>query len=267
MIVELREDFRRAWPDPFVAVQGVRGEVYRDKEGRTTQRFEFEGEPYFLKLHRGVGWAEILKNLLQLRLPVLGAEDEWRAIDFLHRHGVGTMNAVAYGKRGLNPARLLSFLVTEELQGVVSLEDYCEPWPQRPPAMAEKRLLIRYVANMARTMHEQGMNHRDFYLCHILLAADWDRQSIPPLYLIDLHRAQIRSRVPRRWLVKDLGALCFSAADIGLTRRDLLRFIRAYTGMPLREALADHKLWSQVCRRAVKLYRRDFGRDPELPLC
>ncbi len=266
MTLVLREDFRRAWPQPFEAVQQVQGEIYRDKEGRTTQRFIFEDKPYFLKLHRGVGWGEIVKNLSQLRLPVVGAENEWRAIDFLHHHGIGTMTCVAHGKRGLNPARQLSFLVTEELRDMVSLEDYCAPWPQQPPSPVEKRLLIRRVAQIAGDMHRQGMNHRDFYLCHLLMPDNWDKCSAPSLYLIDLHRAQIRRRTPQRWQVKDLGALYFSAADIGLSRRDVLRFIRRYTGLPLRQALADQQLWSQVCRRAVKLYRRDFGADPDLPL-
>lgn len=266
MILFLREDFERAWPDPFQAVQQVRGEVFRDKEGRTTQRFEFNGSPYFLKLHRGVGWGEIFKNLVQLRLPILGAENEWRAIEFLHQHGVATMTCVGYGKRGLNPARQLSFLVTEELQDIVSLEDYCAPWRQCPPAYGEKRRLIEAVARVAATMHGEGMNHRDFYLCHFLMPVSWDRQSLPLLYLIDLHRAQIRGHTPRRWQVKDLGALYFSALDIGLEYRDVLRFVRHYTGLPLRKALADRQLWSQVCARAGKLYRRDFGVDPNLPL-
>ncbi len=266
MSLFLREDFRRAWADPFAAVQQVSGEVFRDKEGRTTQRFIFEGKPYFLKLHRGVGWGEIIKNLFQLRLPVLGAENEWRAIGFLHQHGVDTMTCVAYGKRGLNPARQLSFLVTEELQRVVSLEDYCANWSMSRPGYREKRLLIESVARVAATMHGEGMNHRDFYLCHFLMPLSWDLASMPRLYLIDLHRAQIRDRLPRRWQVKDLGALYFSAVDIGLSYRDVLRFVRHYTRLPLRQALADQRLWSQVCARAGKLYRRDFGVDPKLPL-
>ncbi len=266
MTLYLRDDFQRAWPDPFAAVQRVQGEVYRDKEGRTTQRFLFEGKPYFLKLHRGVGWAEIIKNLAQLRLPILGAKNEWLAIEFLHQHGVDTMHCVGYGKRGLNPAQQLSFLITEELEAVVSLEDYCARWPRSAPDYREKRLLIEAVARVAAIMHGQGMNHRDFYLCHFLMPVSWDRTSAPLLYLIDLHRAQIRDHTPRRWQVKDLGALYFSALDIGLGYRDVLRFVRRYTGLPLREALADRRLWSQVCARAGKLYRRDFGVDPNLPL-
>lgn len=265
-MLELREDFARAWPRPFEAVQQVRGDVYRDKEGRTTQRFVFENNPYFLKLHRGVGWWEILKNLLQLRLPVLGAENEWRAIALLHSVGLGTMTCVGYGKRGWNPARQLSFILTEELSGVESLEDVCARWPERPPRFAARRRLIEAVANLARRMHGHGMNHRDFYLCHILLDEVWDGRSQPALYLIDLHRAQLRRQVPRRWLVKDLGSLYFSALDIGLTPRDVLCFLRAYSGQPLRQVLADRVFWSQVCRRAVTLYQRDFGRQPVLPL-
>jgi heptose I phosphotransferase len=266
MILELRDDFHKAWPQPFDAVQQVDGEVYRDKEGRTTQRFVFAGEPYFLKVHRGVGWGEIIKNLVQLRLPVIGAENEWRAIEFLHRLGVGTMTCVGYGKRGLNPARQLSFLLTEELRDMVSLEDYCAPWAEQAPDTHEKRLLLNGVASIAATMHNAGMNHRDFYLCHFLMPENWDQTSAPQLHLIDLHRAEIRGQTPQRWRVKDLGALYFSAADIGLSRRDVLRFLRIYTGLPLREALADQTFWSQVCRRALKLYERDFGVTPRLPL-
>jgi len=264
--LHLRDDFRRAWPDPFAAVQAVQGEVYRAKEGRTTQRFLFEGEPYFLKLHRGVGWGEIFKNLLQLRAPVVGARNEWRAIELLHRLDVGTMTAVAYGARGLNPATQLSFLVTEELQQMVSLEDFCRPWPQQPPPLRQRRLLVREVARLARTMHGNGMNHRDFYLCHLLMRDDWDGAAAPRLYLIDLHRAQIHRRTPRRWVIKDLASLYFSAADVGLSQRDVLRFLSAYGGRPLRETLGDAGLWRRVMARARQLYRRDFGRDPHFPM-
>src|SRR6056297_2975140 len=61
---------RRAPPDT----------VYRDREGRRTLRVCLPEGDFFLKLHRGVGWREILKNLARGRLPVLGAADEWRAL-------------------------------------------------------------------------------------------------------------------------------------------------------------------------------------------
>ena len=71
-------------------------QVYRDREGRKTLRLELAGRPYFLKLHRGVGWREIGKNLLQGRLPVIGAGTEYRAIRALERAGVDTLSIAAF---------------------------------------------------------------------------------------------------------------------------------------------------------------------------
>ena len=75
------EPFASLWSglDPFVAVEALKGEVFRELEARRTLRIEVAGQGYFVKIHRGVGWKEILKNLLSLRLPVLGAGNEWRA--------------------------------------------------------------------------------------------------------------------------------------------------------------------------------------------
>jgi hypothetical protein len=47
------------------------------------------------------------------------------------------------------------------------------------------------------------------------------------------------ARTPRRWRDKDLAALYFSVLDIGLTQRDLLRFLVAYFVRPLRLLLRE----------------------------
>lgn len=269
-VLYLREELQRAWAgcDPFAAVTALRGTVYRDKEGRRTLRFELGDRHYFLKLHQGVGWGEILKNLLQLRWPVLGATQEYRAIARLGELRLDTLSVAGFGRRGWNPARQLSFLITDELTGVVSLEDFCRDWRRDPPTAATKRRLIERVAGVARTLHRGGVNHRDFYLCHFMLETDAAGVASVRrgrLYLMDLHRAQIRPRVPRRWLVKDLGGLYYSALDLGLTRRDVLRFLRHYCGS-LRSAQArDRRLWRAVRRSAGRIYRRDSGREPLWP--
>jgi len=237
-------------------VFAIRGEVFREPPGagRRTLRFELGGVGYFLKLHWGVGWREIFKNLFSLRLPVLGARNEWLAIQRLEQLAVETMQLAGYGEEGLNPARRRSFVITRELADTVSLEDYCVDWVTRPPDPALKRSLIRRVAEMTARLHAHGMNHRDLYICHFLLQMPWSGPQQPlHLYLIDLHRVQIRAAIPRRWRVKDLAALYFSALHIGLSRRDLYRFIRCYTGAPLATALGDDDtLWRDVEQRALK---------------
>ena len=256
----LAEPFKTLWQgkDAFAEVEKLDGQVYRELEGRRTLRTEVAGRGYFVKIHRGIGWGEIVKNLLTAKAPVLGAGQEWTAIRRLTEAGVPTMTAVAFGERGLNPAAQHSFIVTEELAPTVSLEDFSLDWRSNPPAPRLKRALIRRVAEMVGAMHRAGVNHRDCYICHFLLHTDKTVSADDfRLSLIDLHRAQTRARVPRRWRDKDLAALYFSALDIGLTRRDLLRFLKDYFRRPLRDTLRDEaRLLGWLERKAAKLYAR-----------
>ena len=250
-----RELFPETEPGQLCALDG---EVFKRIQNRRTFRIERSGRGFFVKCHQGVGWREILKNILVFKPPVLGAMNEWLAIQRLHELGVETMLPVAVGTRGINPARQESILVTEELNGCTSLEDYCRDWTRNPPHPVHKRRLIRRLAQIARTLHHNGVNHRDFYLCHFLMAQPWNgSEDDLHLYLIDLHRVQRRTRTPQRWVVKDVGSLWFSAReiDLPLSRRDLLRFVRWYCDAPLRDALSsERRFWSKVKRRADALY-------------
>lgn len=263
MTLFLREDFARAWQgrDPFAEVDALQGQVYRNVKGRRTLQFHFEGRAYFAKIHHGTGWGEIFKNLLALRLPILGAENEWQAIARLQELGVATMTTVACGSRGWNPARRMSFIVTEALEHTISLEDYCARWVQQRPALARKWQLLDALARISRTLHRHGICHRDYYLCHFLLhdEAAFSAGAVPEprLSLIDLHRALINTHLPQRWVIKDVAGLYFSALHVGLNRHDFLRFVREYSGKPLREALAsDGEFWNEVHRKAMQLDKK-----------
>jgi len=71
-------------------------------------------------------------------------------------------------------------------------------------------------------MHENGANHRDYYLCHFLLDLPENDLNQMKLYMIDLHRMQLRRKTPLRWTVKDIAGLYFSSMDIGIKRGDSL---------------------------------------------
>lgn len=264
MKVVLRDEFAERWTesDVFDQVQKIQGPPVRAKEGRRTLRFELAGKHYYLKHHRGVGWGEICKSWLSLRAPVTSARNEWEALNLLRQLGVETLEPLAYGIRGRNPARLESFVITRELTGTIPLEDLVKRWPHQPPSFKQRSALIKAVAATTRVMHKNGINHRDLYLCHFLLRCDSDPLQ-PVLHIIDLHRAQCRKRVPTRWLVKDLGSIYFSSLDIGLSRHDVLRFLRFYFRKPLRAILAEESaVLNRVRQRAMQLYLRDFGKRP-----
>lgn len=254
--VKLNPVFNNFWRKEaiFSEVFNTQGKIYRHEKNRKTLRFEIDANGYFIKLHQGVGWKEIFKNLLQGRWPVLGAQREWQAIQRLKQIGVPTMDLLGYGQRGWNPAKLESFVVTAELMNTISLEDYCKDWSSRAPSVKLKRMLITEVARIAHLVHSNGINHRDFYICHFLL--DKNITDLK-LYLIDLHRMQFRRNTPRRWLVKDIAGLYFSSMDLGLTKRDLLWFMKHYTQQALAITIRDDlDFWCQVAAKANKLYSK-----------
>lgn len=258
----LSEDLAKDLPkgDSFQSLQAMEGKVYRDVQGRKTLQFVLAGKSYFIKNHFGVGWREIFKNLVQLRLPILGAENEWRAISKLKSLGLATMTSMAYGSRGWNPARRQSLIVTEDLANTVSLEDYCKEWSENPPDFALKQKLLCKLASISRTLHRGGVCHRDFYLCHFLLPRDCldaNSDQAFELYIIDLHRALIKNSLGLRWIIKDVSGLFYSAMDIGLTQRDYFRFIRSYDDTSLRDALAQNgEFWNSVNTRAKAMHKK-----------
>ncbi len=234
----------------FDQLMALDGECFRHLEGRKTARIRLGDKYYFIKQHRGVGYREIFKNLSQLRLPVVSARNEWLAIQKLQSLGIDVPHVAGYGERGINPATRESFILMEELAPVVSLETLCADWKNARPSFKLKQQLLTETAHIARTLHENGINHRDFYICHLLLSPSQQ------LFLIDLHRAQIRKTVPERWKIKDLAGLYFSSKEAGLTQKDRLRFMKHYRKKPLRDILRhENDFWKKVKTRGDDLYR------------
>ncbi|MBV1875902.1 MAG: lipopolysaccharide core heptose(I) kinase RfaP [Cycloclasticus sp.] len=257
MKFDVTNEFKKDWGGgpTFDELMALEGEMYRQVARRKTFKFNLNDNEYFAKVHKGVGWNEIFKNLLQGRKPVVSAANEYEAINLLKKLDVKTMTLAAYGHRGFNMAELESFVITESLEPAISLEDFCVDWSTNKPPLKLKRALIKRVAKITRCLHENGINHRDLYICHFLLK-EGDLDSLKDindvqLYLIDLHRVQIRSQIPIRWQVKDLAALYFSSMDIGLSRQDLFYFIHHYTGNRVSKELAvNSELWVEVKRKA-----------------
>jgi hypothetical protein len=75
------------------------------------------------------------------------------------------------------------------------------------------------------------VNHQDFYLGHFFIPAEQPLEGEPRLFLVDLQRLERRRAVPRRYVVKDLAQLLYSADQFPqLSRTDKLRFLRFYLG-------------------------------------
>lgn len=251
----LKEPFLTLWEgkDSFEEIEKIQGEVARALETRETLRFEINGKGFYLKHHRGTTVGEVVKNLIQLRLPVFGADREWNAINRLKDLGVDTMEGLAFGQKGWNPIRRNSFIITKDLAPVIELSKYCENWLKEPPPFDVKKMLIHRVATMTRKMHQGGINHRDCYLCHFLLSLPFDgKEENLKLSIIDLHRSQMRKHVPQRWRDKDLIGLYFSSMDIGLSQKDIYRFLKVYFQAPLKVIFEKEKKLLVVARKKAE---------------
>ena len=279
-MINLRDDVKALFPEQDAeAFLAIDGEVVKHVvASRRIIRFERGGRHFFMKQHYGVGWTEIFKNLFQFKLPVIGAEQEKSAIKAFGQPGVEieTATLAGWGKAGRNPSKQRSFIITDALFNTQDLETYLPELARhadRKAALRLKRAILNKVGDIARRLHSNGMNHRDFYLCHFRIQLPDTGLPDPTdlhIYLMDLHRVQIRDEVPHRWVVKDMAGLLFSALydahDLPLTRGDILRVIESYTGLAWREALVQHEaLWRDVIKRIRWTYQHDHARLPVLP--
>ena len=149
----LDDFFQRQWlgKDPFAEVENLDGKVFRNIKNRRTLKFSLDGKSFFLKHHRGVGWREIFKNLFSLKLPVIGAGNEFRAIRKLEALQIKTMHCSAYGERGFNPAARDSFIITEDIGEHRSLEEIAvrrqqlslQNHPPQPHGPAHRQRIVK----------------------------------------------------------------------------------------------------------------------------
>ena len=246
--------------DFFSIAENIEGEVFRKTANRITKEFTFEGNRYFIKLHYGVGWKEIFKNIVKFRAPTIGASPEWKALKKLKSLGIECPEPVGFYSAGINPANLKSFLITRSLINTISLEEALKKRKFQKLSFSKKRKFIEKIALISRNLHNSGINHRDYYLCHFHVDKDMDVKK--SIYLIDLHRAQLRSFVPKRWASKDIGGLIHSAMGFGLSEKDFYRFMRTYLKCSTKEFFQAHSRFLKNTRnRAFRMFMKPILKD------
>lgn len=91
---------------------------------------------------------------------------------------------------------------------------------------------------------------------------DGDDESQLKLSVIDLHRSQIRDKVPQRWRDKDLIGLYFSSSNIGLNKKDILYFLKIYFDAPLRQTLTqERELLEKAITKSEKIKERTIRKS------
>jgi len=178
----------------------------------------------YLKRHYPLSFGRCFQGMISFASKKT-AFDEFNNILAFHKAGLPTMVPVAAGKRAGKLFGSESFLITKGIKGCVTLEIYAESC-LKIKTFSEKMDIIKNIALLSQKMHQSGFNHRDFYLCHLLIGTEENNKD--QLFIVDLHRVDIRKKVPERWVIKDLAALNYSSKSKNINRTDKLRFLKHY---------------------------------------
>jgi heptose I phosphotransferase len=183
----------------------------------------------YLKRHRGFELKEVIK-LLAAEAPFTTAgRREWENIARLHGLGIPTMRRAAYGERKILFFEAQSFVITERIPQATPMDDYIARTATEAVSgelLREKRSLLWDLGDLARRLHRGGLTHMDLYLNHVFVRETASGEKV--LHLIDLQRVARRRLFKRRWIVKDLAAILYSARKLPLSRTDFARIFMAY---------------------------------------
>ncbi len=240
----------------FKAVMTLSGKTIRGSRARKiVLRFCRGEQVHFAKIHIKIVWKKIIKYLLLFGIPMTRVQREVWAIKHLQNLGINTPKISAYGHKKIAYIIINEFVITEELTHHISLTEFCLNWQQQPPPFALKKQLIIKVAELLSCLHINKIKFGDFKLGHIYLDEQEMKQGNIVLSVLDLE--YVRLSISKSKLAYDIGHLYESCFKIGLTKRDILRFIRSYSQNPLGEALkVEKQFWQQVKKQAIRYFYR-----------
>lgn len=180
---------------------------------------------------------------------------EWNWIARLERDGIPCMTPVAMGEDVNASREQRSAILTAAVPGV-SLEVWMDHWGE--PERATIRRLTAPLAGLIARLHGRGYVHRDLYLSHVFY--DPSQPDDRSLHLIDLQRVMRPSLRWRRWIIKDLAALNFSAPERLVSASDRVRWLRSYLGIVKLDPTA-RRLVYRVVGKTLAIARHERSRQ------
>jgi len=202
-----------------------------------------------------------LKNWLSARGKRSCALLEFSAARRLTAFGINTPKTICYGERWAGLFEKRSFSITEKIPDAESLErklpDYFTG-KVTSEHLKLRRYFIARLADFIKTFHETNYRHRDLYFAHIFYSDDGR------FYLIDLARAFEPIILSRRFQVKDIAQIHYSAPGRNFSKTDRLRFYLRYVGRG--KLTSEDKMFiRKVVSKARRMARHDIKHGREVP--
>jgi len=195
---------------------------------RKRSRFEFQpdGRTFFIKKYISPPKMTQIRNWLTHRKRASFAFfDHYPAVE-LTKQGIGVPRTVMLAADWGFIFEKRSLIITEKIPNADSLERKLPDFGDsgNPNDLEKKRTFIGRLAEFIRNFHRTGWRHRDLYFSHIFLDGNGR------FYLIDLARAFRPVYLRRRFTIKDIAQLHYSAPASSFSNTDRLRFYLGYAG-------------------------------------
>ena len=234
---------------------------------RNRAQFEIEvaGSPepktVFLKRYDRPPARVQLKNWLSTHARRSCAAIESTSARQLAAFGINTPKTICRAEQWARLFENRSFIITEKIPDAESLErklPHCFAGKATSENLKLRRDFIARLADFVRRFHETHYRHRDLYFAHIFYDDDGS------FHLIDLARAFQPIVRRRRFQIKDIAQLHYSAPGRHFLRTDRLRFYLAYTK---RDKLTseDKVFIRKVVNKAQRMARHDRKHGREVP--
>ncbi len=154
-----------------------------------------------------------------------------------------------------------SFIITEKIPDAESLERKlpdCFNGPATTENLKLRRNFIVQSAAFIRKFHETNYRHRDLYFSHIFYSDSGE------FYLIDLARVFGPVVLLRRFQIKDIAQVYYSAPGKHFSKTDRMRFYMAYAGQK-RLTRKDKTFIRKVINKAERMARHDIRHGRPVP--
>jgi heptosyltransferase-2 len=234
----------------------------KDNLARFRSRLQFEtGSPaatLFLKRYDRPPIMLQLRNRLSYRSRRSCSFYELESAGELAAAGINTPKVVCYGEQRGRFFEKRSFIITEKLADAESLERKLPACFIGPVTLKNFKLRRKFIAQLAsfiKKFHDTNYRHRDLYFSHIYYSGNG------AFYLIDLARAFKPVLLRRRFQIKDIAQLYYSAPARYFLKTDRMRFYLAYVGR--NKLTKDDKVFiRKVINKAESMARHDikYGR-------
>jgi hypothetical protein len=231
---------------------------------RTRLEFEIKSPAVtvFLKRYDKPPVLAQLRSWLAAHCRVSCAAFSFKSANELAAAGINTAKTLFYGEQWGTFFEKRSFIITEKIPNAESLERKlpdCFDGPATVEKLKLRRNFIAQSASFIRKFHETDYRHRDLYLAHIFYSDSGD------FYLIDLARAFRPIVRRRRFRIKDIAQLYYSAPARYFSRTDRLRFYLSYIGQENKLTGKDKTFIRRVINKARRMARHDVKHGREVP--